>query len=129
MEAENYYDILGLRPDASHRELLSAFGRLAERYRRQMSDPAARGQFEQAKAAYQTLTDYGSRLRYNIERGLPDPPKHGKGSQEGSAIDGLASLIPGNWHVYAFVLVWLVCQIAFLFERKWIWDHTSHLLP
>jgi curved DNA-binding protein CbpA len=123
MEDKTHYDVLGLRPNASHRQVVKAFAELAERYQKEASDPVARERFQQVKAAYQTLTNYESRLRYNIERGLPDPPKHGKHSQANGAVDGLVSLIPGNWYIYAFGLVWLVLQVAWLFERGWMWDH------
>ena len=108
---------------------MRAFGALAQRHRNRKPDPAERERFQAVKTAYQTLTNYESRLRYNIEHGLPDPPKHGKQSQASGAIDGLVSLIPGNWYVWAFALVWLVLQVAWLFERQWMWDHTSPILP
>jgi curved DNA-binding protein CbpA len=112
MEAENHYDTLGLRPDASHREVLHAFSRLAERYRRQMSDPAARQRFQEVKAAYQTLTDYGSRLSYNIERGLPDPPRHGKHEEKPGFVEEMASLIPSRWYIFAFFVVGFVYMVV-----------------
>ena len=118
METETYYDILGLLPDASHRQLLRAFGELAERFQRHASDPLARERFQQVKAAYQTLTNYESRLRYNIERGLPDPPRHGKNVRKPGFVEEMASLIPSRWYVFAFFVVdsctcwWPTCSIT-----------------
>jgi curved DNA-binding protein CbpA len=63
VETETYYDILGLLPNASHRQVVRAFGELAGRFQPHASDPIARERFQQAKAAYQTLTNYESRLR------------------------------------------------------------------
>jgi curved DNA-binding protein CbpA len=112
MEAENHYDTLGLRPDASHREVLHAFSRLAERYRKQMSDPAARQRLQEVKAAYQTLTDYGSRLSYNIERGLPDPPNHGKEGGSRGLLAGFGNLVPDQWPVLLPILFLIALRLV-----------------
>ena len=118
METETYYDILGLRPDASHRHVVSAFAQVAERYHpRRTSDPSARQRFEEAKAAYETLTDYHKRLRYNIERGLPDPPRHGPGDRRPGVVEELASLIPSKWYVFAFALVGIIYVAARIYAR------------
>jgi len=76
MESETYYDILGVQPDASHRALRQAFLSLRARQRTAMvSDPSALRLFEDAKMAYDALSDYEARCRYNAENGLPPPPR------------------------------------------------------
>ena len=107
------YGALGLRPDASHREVVHAFSRLAEHYRRTVpSDPSAHERFQRAKAAYEILTDYGARARYNIERGLPDPPKPGKHDRRPGFVEEMASLIPSRWYIFAFFVVGLVYLVT-----------------
>ena len=109
METETYYDILGLRSDASHRQVVKAFAELAERYQKEASDPVARERFQQVKAAYQTLTNYELRLRYNMERGLPDPPRPGKAGERSGLLGEIGSMLPENWPVFlplfSFLLV------------------------
>jgi curved DNA-binding protein CbpA len=117
METETYYDILGLLPNASHRQVVRAFGELAGRFQQDASDPIARERFQQVKAAYQTLTNYESRLRYNIERGLPDPPRHGKDEKKPGFVEEVASVIPSRWYVFAFVAVGFVyLVVSYLFD-------------
>ena len=117
METETYYDILGLLPNASHRQVVRAFGELAGRFQQHASDPVARERFQQVKAAYQTLTNYESRLRYNIERGLADPPRDGKHERNPGFVEEIASLIPSRWYIFAFVVVGFVyLVVAHIFD-------------
>lgn len=117
MEAETYYDILGLLPNASHRQIVRAFGELAKRFQPHYADPGARERFRQVKNAYQTLTNYESRLRYNIERGLADPPRHGKNEKRPGFVEEMASLIPSRWYVFAFVAVGFVyLVVSYVFD-------------
>ena len=109
METETYYDVLGLRSDASHRQVVKAFAELAERYQKEASDPVARERFQQVKAAYQTLTNYESRLRYNMERGLADPPRPVKASAPSGILGQLGVMLPDNWPV---LLPWLSLVIG-----------------
>ena len=119
METETYYDILGLLPDASHRQIVRAFSELAKRFQPHASDPHARERFQQVKAAYQALTNYESRLRYNIERGLPDPPRHGKHEEKPGFVEEMASLIPSRWYVFAFVAVGFVyLVVSYVFDYR-----------
>ena len=80
--------------------VIHAFSRLAEHYRRESaSDQSARERFQRVKQAYETLTDYDSRLRYNIERGLPDPPKTREADEDSSILGQIGVLVPENWPV------------------------------
>jgi hypothetical protein len=82
------------------------------------------------RLAYQALTDYGSRLSYNIEHGLPDPPKHGKRSEPSSLFETMSGLVPGNWYIWAFVFVFLVAKLAYAFNSGlWTWEHVRSILP
>jgi curved DNA-binding protein CbpA len=129
MQGETHYDLLGLSPNASHSEVLKAFARVAAQLQQRSSDPTARERLQQVKDAYQILTSYDSRLRYNIERGLPDPPRHARGAGTSNAFEDLSSLIPGNWHVWGLVLAYLVLQFALLFEGQWMWEQIQAFLP
>ena len=132
MESETYYDILGIRPDASQREVVHAFSRLAEHYRREIaSNPAARERFQQVKLAYETLTDYGSRVRYNIEHGFPDPPRSQKDGAPSGILAQIGVLVPENWPV---LLPWLTLVIggnvgSYLLTGSlhwgWVWRSAS----
>jgi hypothetical protein len=76
MQQETHYDILGVPPDASHRALRHAFLSPRARQRtRMVSDPSALRLFEDAKAAYDALSNYDQRCQYNAELGLPAPPR------------------------------------------------------
>ena len=110
MATETLYDILGLRPDASHREVVHAFSRLAEHFRKEMqSDPTARERFREVKLAYETLTNYDSRLSYNIEHGFPDPPRNRKGGAPAGIFGQTGVLVPENWPV---LLPWLFLVVG-----------------
>ena len=123
METETYYDILGLRSDASHRQVVKACAELAERYQKEASDPVARERFQHAKAAYQTLTNYESRLRYNMERGLPDPPRPGKAGERSGLLGEIGCMLPENWPVFlpgfSFLLVGNVAHYLLTGSLAW----------
>jgi len=115
-ENNNYYDILGVPADAESRQIRKAFMRLANEYQSDRAKfPAADWYFERLKAAYDGLSDYEARCRYNADHGLPEPPAS-EDPDEMNWLEGLASLIPSNWYVYAFILVglmyWLVRFLA-----------------
>lgn len=126
MDDETYYDILGIRPKASHREVVRAFSRLTEHYRSELAtDPSARERLQQVKGAYETLTNYESRLHYNIERGLPDPPRPGRDSERSGLLGQIDSMMPENWPV---LLPWLSLVIGgnlayylLVGELPWFW--------
>jgi len=113
METETYYEILGLRPDANHGQIVKAFAAIAERCHPQVTREATSRQlFEEAKAAYETLTDYDKRLRYNIERGLPDLPRPGKAGERDGFLAEVVSLVPDSWPVLLPVLFLLFLRFA-----------------
>ena len=108
MAEATFYEIIGVAPDASHHQIRKAFMRLAEEYQADRKNfPAAGWYFDRAKKAYDKLSDHEARCLYNEERGLPPPP----GEVDRRAVgwvDGFATLIPGNWYIFAFIGVALV---------------------
>ena len=64
--AINYYDLLGVSPDASAEEIHRAYRRLARRYHPDTGAGAQeRARFHQLSNAYEVLRDPGQRARYD----------------------------------------------------------------
>jgi DnaJ-class molecular chaperone len=66
MARRNYYQLLGVRPDASREEIQSAYRRLARRYHPDVNaggDAGAR--FNEVSDAYEVLHDPAQRARYD----------------------------------------------------------------
>lgn len=69
------YEILGVSPRATYREVREAFAEFVRIYGDALlSDPSAALAYQHVKAAYDLLSHYERRRRYNAEHGLPDPP-------------------------------------------------------
>jgi curved DNA-binding protein CbpA len=115
------YEILGVAPDASQRQITMAFLALAQEHRKRMlSDPAAYGEFEETTAAYHYVADPGTRRKYNEEHGLPPPPSRHENPGFLSAID---NMLPNEWYVgIGFVIVWVAGQVAHFIA-------TGHVFP
>ncbi len=67
MAGKNYYDILGVRRDASEKEIKQAYRRLARKYHPDVNpgDKSAEAQFKEINAAYEVLSDKDSRQKYD----------------------------------------------------------------
>ncbi|MEI6666116.1 MAG: J domain-containing protein, partial [Chloroflexota bacterium] len=65
--ATNYYDVLGVKKDASAKELRAAFRRLARRHHPDVNpgDPEAERRFKEVNAAYEVLSDTDKRSKYD----------------------------------------------------------------
>jgi len=69
----NYYDILGVSPEATPQQIKKAYLRLVRRYHPDVtSDPAAHETFLQVQAAYEALSDPIKRAEY--DKTLPKDP-------------------------------------------------------
>ena len=65
--AASYYDILGVKRDATEREIKQAYRRLARRYHPDVNpgDKSAEAKFKQINQAYEVLSDKAKRLKYD----------------------------------------------------------------
>jgi DnaJ-class molecular chaperone len=72
--AHNYYELLGVSPDASPQEIQSAYRRLARRYHPDLNaggDAGAR--FNELSDAYEVLHDPAQRARYDRSTAVGSP--------------------------------------------------------
>lgn len=67
MADKNYYDILGLKRDASEKEIKQAYRRLARKYHPDVNpgDKSAEAKFKEINAAYEVLSDKENRQKYD----------------------------------------------------------------
>jgi len=95
--AKNFYDILGIKEDASQADIKKAFRSLAKRYHPDANpnDPTAEARFKEANEAYEVLGDEQKRARYDQVRkyGGPFP---GTGAGYGAPPGGYPGGHPGG---------------------------------
>ena len=67
MASKNYYDILGVRRDASQQEIKKAYRRLARQYHPDVNpgDKSAEAKFKEINEAYEVLSDEEKRKKYD----------------------------------------------------------------
>ena len=66
MEFKDYYDILGIKPDADKKAIKTAYRRLARKYHPDVSkEHDAEKQFKEVSEAYEALSDEGKRAEYD----------------------------------------------------------------
>lgn len=67
MAVKGYYDILGIKKDASEKEIKQAYRRLARKYHPDVNsgDRSAEAKFKEVNEAYEVLSDKGKRQKYN----------------------------------------------------------------
>ena len=71
----NYYDVLGVRPDASQTEIHEAYVAALERSRANTDrDAAAKERLAAVRRAYDALKKPANRRAYNSSLGLASPP-------------------------------------------------------
>jgi molecular chaperone DnaJ len=65
--AKNLYDVLGVKKDASEKELRSAYRRLARKYHPDVApnDKAAEARFKEVNSAFEVLSDAEKRKKYD----------------------------------------------------------------
>lgn len=70
MAGKNYYEILGLRRDATHAQIKSAYRKRALKYHpdRNPNDALAEARFKEISEAYGVLMDKGKRAQYDLDR-------------------------------------------------------------
>jgi curved DNA-binding protein CbpA len=64
----NYYEILGIPPDAEPEEIRAAFRRLARRYHPDAGTGSSAEKFREISEAYETLGDANRRRVYDQDR-------------------------------------------------------------
>jgi molecular chaperone DnaJ len=75
----DYYDVLGVSPDAGADEIKRAYRQLARRYHPDISGDDRGTAFLEAARAYEVLNDPHRRRAYDATRGLPvHPSAHGR---------------------------------------------------
>jgi hypothetical protein len=77
---KNFYDILGVEPDASDEEMKRMYHKLSKKYHpdANLSDPDLRqwseARMKELNEAYDTLSDPAKRARYSLEQGYSTGP-------------------------------------------------------
>ena len=66
----NYYEILGVEPDASNDVIKSAYRKLARKYHPDIAGESGVEKFKEVTEAYETLSDETKRKRYDILLGI-----------------------------------------------------------
>ncbi len=105
MEFKDYYKILGVSPNASEKEIKSAFRRLARKYHPDMNpnDPQAEERFKEINEAYEVLSDPQKRAKYDQMRQQYEAWQRagGRGTFDWSrwATGGVGGYGPGRVHV------------------------------
>lgn len=69
MSMKNYYNILGVTPDADDAEIKSAYRTLARKYHPDVN-PGGGQKFKDISEAYETLSDHVKRLKYDTINGF-----------------------------------------------------------
>ncbi|QIB64269.1 DnaJ C-terminal domain-containing protein [Kineobactrum salinum] len=115
MEFKDYYEILGVKPDAEVKDIKAAYRKLARKYHPDLNPaPEAEAQFKEVAEAWEVLQDAGRRAEYDElrrygtgqgqERGFQPPPgwqsaRQGEFHQfSGDFSDFFNSMFGGEFH-------------------------------
>ena len=78
MDFKDYYQILGVKPEADKKEIKTAYRKLARKYHPDMNpDAGAEDKFKEVAEAYEVLKDAGRRAEYDELRQYRDRPGGG----------------------------------------------------
>jgi curved DNA-binding protein len=73
MDFKDYYQVLGVQPDAEAKDIKTAYRKLARKYHPDMNaDAGAEDKFKEVAEAYEVLKDAGKRAEYNELRQYRD---------------------------------------------------------
>ena len=89
-EKRDYYEVLGVKKDASEDEIKSAYRKLAKQYHPDLhpDDAQAEAKFKEVNEAYETLSDSQKRAQYD-QFGHAGPQGFGGAGKPGAAEGGL----------------------------------------
>jgi len=90
--ARDYYDVLGVSPEASTDNIRQAFRNLAKAYHPDVNnhDPSAQARFAEASQAYEVLSDDFGRKAYDARRATRTMSTPDTTTDAGTDADGLA---------------------------------------
>jgi DnaJ-class molecular chaperone len=121
LERLSPYEILGVSPRASYRDVRDAFAGFVHTYgEAAISDPAAAMAYQHMKSAYSLLSNYERRRRYNVEHGLPAPPlpEEEEAERPLGVLEGLGDLA---WIApVALVVVVFLIFLFIAFKPYWL---------
>ncbi len=121
LERMSPYEILGVSPRASYRDVREAFGGFVHTYgEAALSDPAAGLAYQHVRAAYNVLSDYERRRRYNAVHGFPQPPLPDEEEDDRpvDVLDGVGDLA---WIIPIAIVVLLFLVFLFtVFKPYWL---------
>jgi DnaJ-class molecular chaperone len=119
LERLSPYEILGVSPRASHREVRDAFAGFVATYgEAAISDAGAALAYQHIKSAYYLLSNYERRWRFNAEHGLPDPPLPDEemDNRPLGTLDGLGDIV---WIAPVALVVLLFLLLLFTFLKPY----------
>jgi DnaJ-class molecular chaperone len=114
------YELLGVTPTASYHDVRDAFAGFIHTYgEAAATDPAAAMAYQHINDAYNLLSNYDRRRRYNAEHGLPEPPLPEElDGRPLSALDGLGDLA---WAIpVVVVVVFVLVGLLAIFPPYWL---------
>src|SRR5438093_12492456 len=121
LERLSPYEILGVSLAASYRDVRDAFAGFVHTYgEAALTDPAAALAYQTIKDAYNLLSNYERRRRYNAGHDLPEPPlpEDEEDERPQDALDGLGDLA---WVIpVAVVVIFVLVGLLAFFPPYWL---------
>jgi len=121
LERMSPYEILGVPLRASYRDVREAFAAFVHTHgEAALSDPAAALAYQHVKDAYNVLSNYERRRRYNAVHGFPEPPlpEEEEDDRPPGVLDGVGDLA---WIIPIAIVVLLFLVFLFtVFKPYWL---------